>query len=267
MKKIILGSLAAAVLAFGADNELIMATTTSTDNTGLLDAIYPAYKAKTGVDIKWTAVGTGAALKLGEDCNADILFVHSPKVEKEFVEKGFGLKRNAVMYNDFVVIADKFKGKDIKQSFELIKKDGIKFFSHGDKSGTDNKEKGIWKKIAGEVPEKDSWYMQTGQGMLATINAAAEQKGVTFTDRGTYIKYEANQKGHPEMVIINEGDNDLKNFYSLIAVNPKHCPKTDIENAEKFIKWATSEEGQKFIGDFKLLDKPLFTPDANTRKN
>ncbi len=97
MKKIILGSLAAAVLAFGADNELIMATTTSTDNTGLLDAIYPAYKAKTGVDIKWTAVGTGAALKLGEDCNADILFVHSPKVEKEFVEKGFGLKRNAVL--------------------------------------------------------------------------------------------------------------------------------------------------------------------------
>ena len=98
MKKIILGSLAAAVLAFGADNELIMATTTSTDNTGLLDAIYPVYKAKTGVDIKWTAVGTGAALKLGEDCNADVLFVHSPKVEKEFVEKGFGLKRNAVMY-------------------------------------------------------------------------------------------------------------------------------------------------------------------------
>ena len=246
MKKVILGSLIASVLAFAGDSELIMATTTSTDNTGLLDAIYPAYKAKTGVDIKWTAVGTGAALKLGENCDADILFVHSPKVEKEFVEKGFGLKRNAVMYNDFVVIADKsiadkFKGKDIKQSFELIKKDGIKFFSRGDKSGTDNKEKGIWKKIAGEVPEKDGWYMQTGQGMLATINAAAEQKGVTFTD--------------------------LKNFYSLIAVNPKHCPKTDIENAEKFIKWATSEEGQKFIGDFKLLDKPLFTPDANTRKN
>ena len=272
MKKVILGSLVASVLAFAGDSELIMATTTSTDNTGLLDAIYPAYKAKTGVDIKWTAVGTGAALKLGENCDADILFVHSPKVEKEFVEKGFGVERKAVMYNDFVVIADKsiadkFKGKDIKESFELIKKENIKFSSRGDKSGTDNKEKGIWKKIIGEVPEKDGWYMQTGQGMLATINAAAEQKGVTFTDRGTYIKYEDTKKGAPEMVIINEGDNDLKNFYSLIAVNPKHCAKADIENANKFIEWATGEEGQKFIGDFKLLDKPLFTPDANTRKN
>ena len=107
MKKVILGSLVASVLAFAGDSELIMATTTSTDNTGLLDAIYPAYKAKTGVDIKWTAVGTGAALKLGENCDADILFVHSPKVEKEFVEKGFGVERKAVMYNAFVVIADK----------------------------------------------------------------------------------------------------------------------------------------------------------------
>ena len=103
--------------------------------------------------------------------------------------------------------------------------------------------------------------------MIATINAAAEQKGVTLTDRGTYIKYEANKNGKPDMVIINEGESDLKNFYSLIAVNPKHCANTDIQNANRFIEWATSEEGQKFIGDFKLLDKALFTPDAKTRKN
>ena len=272
MKKIFFVSLALSASLFAADNDLVMATTTSTDNTGLLDAIYPAYKAETGVDIKWTAVGTGAALKLGENCDADILFVHSPKVEKEFVEKGFGIDRTPVMYNDFILIADKsiapkFKGKDLKGSFELIKAEKIKFFSRGDKSGTDNKEKGIWKKVDGAVPENEAWYNQTGQGMIATINAAAEQKGVTFTDRGTYIKYEDNKKGNPDMVIINEGDNDLKNFYSVIAVNPKHCPKADYENAQRFIKWITSEKGQKFVGDFKLLNKPLFTPDANTRKN
>lgn len=272
MKKILLGSLMMASALFAADTDLNMATTTSTQDTGLLDVIYTAYKADTGVDLKWTGVGTGAALKLGEDCNADILFVHSPKVEKEFVEKGYGVERKAVMYNDFVLIADKsiapkFAGKDIKASFELIKAENIKFFSRGDKSGTDNKEKGIWKKILGEVPEKEAFYAQTGQGMIATINAAAEQKGVTFTDRGTYIKYEANAKGNPDLVIINEGDSDLKNFYSVIAVNPKHCPTADIENANRFINWITSEKGQEFIGSFKLLDKPLFTPDAATRKN
>ena len=270
MKKIVLTLLAASSLIM-ADNDLIMATTTSTADTGLLDAMVPAYKAKTGVDVKFTAVGTGAALKLGENCDADVLFVHSPKVEKEFVEKGFGVERKPVMYNDFVLIADKsvadkFKGKDLKAAFELIKAENIPFFSRGDKSGTDNKEKGIWKNVAGGVPEKEGFYNQTGQGMIATINAAAEQKGVTLTDRGTYIKYEANAKGNPDLVIVNEGEKDLKNFYSVIAVNPKHCAKTDIENADKFIKWVISEEGQKFIGDFKLLDKPLFTPDANTRK-
>lgn len=272
MKKFVFGSLVASSMLFAADTDLLMATTTSTADTGLLDAMTTVYKANTGVDIKFTAVGTGAALKLGQDCNADVLFVHSPKVEKEFVENGFGIERKPVMYNDFVLIADKsiadkFKGKDIKGSLELIKAENIKFISRGDKSGTDNKEKGIWKKIFGEIPEKETFYSQIGQGMMATINTAAEQKGVTLTDRGTYIKYESNKNGNPEMVIINEGDTDLKNFYSVIAVNPKHCPKTDIENADRFIKWVVSKEGQDFIGAFKLMDKSLFTPDAQTRKN
>ncbi|MGG7072838.1 tungstate ABC transporter substrate-binding protein TupA [Campylobacter sp. 9BO] len=272
MKKILLSSLVLASAMFAADTDLNMATTTSTADTGLLDAMVEVYKADTGVDVKFTAVGTGAALKLGQDCNADILFVHSPKVEKEFVEKGYGVERKPVMYNDFVLIADrsiadKFKGKDLKASLELIKAENIKFVSRGDKSGTDNKEKGLWKKAIGEVPEKEGFYTQIGQGMIATINAAAEQKGVTLTDRGTYIKYESNKNGNPEMVIINEGDNDLKNFYSVIAVSPKHCAKTDIENANRFIKWITSPKGQEFIGAFKLMNKPLFTPDTATRAN
>lgn len=271
MKKILLGSLIAFSSLFAADNDLLMATTTSTDNTGLLDAIYPVYKAKTGIDLKWTAVGTGAALKMGENCDVDVLFVHSPKVEKEFVQKGFGIERKAVMYNDFVLIADKavagkLKGKSVKEAFEIIKAEKIPFFSRGDKSGTDNKEKGIWKKEFGEVPENQSWYRQTGQGMIATINAADEQNGVSFTDRGTYIKYEANAKGDPEVVIVGEGDDSLKNFYSVIAINPAHCKNADVENANRFIDWIISDEGQKFIADFKLENKQLFTPDANERK-
>ncbi|MBE2986378.1 substrate-binding domain-containing protein [Campylobacter sp. RM12920] len=272
MKKILLSSMLLASAMFATDTDLTMATTTSTADTGLLDAIVPVYKAKTGVDLKFTAVGTGAALKMGQNCDVDVLFVHSPKAEKEFIEKGYGVERKAVMYNDFVLIADKsiadkFKDKDLKSAFEMIKAQNIKFFSRGDKSGTDNKEKGIWKSILGEVPEKDGFYSQTGQGMIATINIAAEQKGVTFTDRGTYIKYETNAKGNPDLVIVNEGDKALKNFYSVISVSPKHCPKTDIENADKFGNWIISEEGQKFIGEFRLMDKQLFTPDAATRKN
>ncbi|MCI6988429.1 MAG: substrate-binding domain-containing protein [Campylobacter sp.] len=274
MKKFLITicALSVAISLNAKDNDLVMATTTSTDNTGLLDAIYPAYKAKTGVDLKWTAVGTGQALKMGENCDVDILFVHSPKVEKEFVANGFGIDRSPVMYNDFILIADeslapKFKDKSLSEAFEIIKNDSIKFFSRGDKSGTHNKEVAVWKAATNNVPEKESWYNQTGQGMIATINIAAEQKGATLTDRGTFIKYESNFKdAKSPMVIISEGDENLKNFYSVIAVNPKHCQNADYENASEFIKWITSDEGQKFVADYKLLDKTLFTPDAKDRK-
>ena len=268
MKKIF--SLALLALSLNAA-ELKMATTTSTDNTGLLDALKPLYEKQSGNTLKWVAVGTGAALKLGEDCNADVLFVHSPKAEKEFMQKGFGVERTAVMYNDFIVIApkdlaSKFKGKNLKESLELIKAEKITFISRGDKSGTDNKEKALWKKSIGEVPEKESWYQQSGQGMLASIKIAEEKNGVILTDRGTYIKYEDNEKNNPQLVIVNEGDNDLKNFYSVIAVNPKHCPQVDYKNASEFIQWLVSDETLKFIADFKLLNQALFIVDAKTRK-
>ncbi|ARJ57433.1 tungstate ABC transporter substrate-binding protein TupA [Campylobacter cuniculorum] len=268
MKKIF--SLALLALSLNAA-ELKMATTTSTDNTGLLDALKPLYEKQSGNTLKWVAVGTGAALKLGEDCNADVLFVHSPKAEKEFMQKGFGVERTAVMYNDFIVIApkdlaSKFKGKNLKESLELIKAEKITFISRGDKSGTDNKEKALWKKSIGEVPEKESWYQQSGQGMLASIKIAEEKNGVILTDRGTYIKYKDNEKNNPKLVIVNEGDDDLKNFYSVIAVNPKHCPQVDYKNASEFIQWLVSDETLKFIADFKLLNQALFIVDAKTRK-
>lgn len=264
-------SLVTALTLNAKDTDLVMATTTSTDNTGLLDAIYPVYKKATGVDIKWTAVGTGKALEMGKNCDADILFVHSPGVEKKFVDEGYGVDRTPVMFNDFILIGDKsiadeFKGKTLEETFKIIKDKKIKFFSRGDKSGTNNKEIAVWKAAVGEAPEKESWYNQTGQGMINTINIAAEQKGVTLTDRGTFIKYEDGLGGKSNFEIISEGDENLKNFYSVIAVNPKNCEKTDYENATEFIKWITSDDGQKFIDEFKLMGKKLFTADAKTRK-
>lgn len=256
---------------FSNSAELKMATTTSTDNTGLLDALKPLYEKQTGNTLKWIAVGTGAALKLGQDCNVDIVLVHSPKVEKEFVKNGYGVNRTALMYNDFIIVGDKslkdkFKNKNLEQSLKLIKDEKLTFISRGDKSGTDNKEKSLWKKINFN-PENQSWYQQSGQGMLASLIIAKEKKGIILTDRGTYIKYLSKFNNNQDLIILNEGDDSLKNYYSIMAINPKHCSNVNYEEALKFIKWISSEQTLKFISDFKLLNQPLFIVDAKTRKD
>lgn len=261
-----------AVATLSQADVLKMATTTSTDNTGLLDDLAPLYKKATGDELHWVAVGTGNALKLGQNCDVSVLFVHAPDKEKQYVKDGYGVDRTPVMYNDFVIIGDpslegKLKGKDLKGVFETIKNDKLKFVSRGDKSGTHSKELSVWKSAVGEVPDKNSWYLQAGQGMLATIKIAEEQKGLTLTDRGTYIKYSDTNKGNPPLKVLFENDPVLFNYYSVMAVSPKNCPKTDYKGATKFIKWVVSDESQKFIGDFKLLGQQLFTPDANTRKD
>lgn len=266
--KVLFSLLALSSLLCAAD--LKMATTTSTGDTGLLDVLVPKYKADTGVDLKWVAVGTGNALKLGENCDVSVLFVHSPSSEKTYIEKGFGVERTPVMYNDFVLIGTpdmkaKFAGKSLAEAFKIIETEQIKFVSRGDKSGTHDKEKGVWNAALGHTPEKQPWYLEAGQGMIATINIAAEQKGVTLTDRGTFIKYEANHKGNPPLVIVYEGADALKNFYSVIAVNPKRCANTDYKGALQFMEWVTSDKIQTEIANFKLLDKQLFYPDFKTR--
>jgi tungstate transport system substrate-binding protein len=257
------------VAAAGAEEGkvLLMATTTSTDNTGLLDYLAPLFKQDTGIDLRWTATGTGKALKLGENCDVDVLMVHAPPAEKKFVADGFGVDRREIMYNDFVIIgpaADKagIKGKSIKEALTLLKDKQADFISRGDNSGTNKKELALWKAAGLPVPEKEKWYVQTGQGMLASINIAAERNGYTLTDRGTYIKYESNMKGNPPLKILVEGDPALLNQYSVIAVNPKHCPKVNYELAMQFIKWITGPAAQKLVKDYKLLGKPLFTPNA-----
>ena len=246
---------------------LMMATTTSTDNTGLLDYLAPKFKEATGIELKWTATGTGKALKLGENCDVDILMVHAPPAEKKFVADGFGSDRREIMVNDFVIIGPEtdpagIKGKSIKDAFAMLKAKQAVFASRGDNSGTHKKELALWKAADLPVPEKENWYVQTGQGMLATINIAAERNGYTMTDRGTYIKYESNMKGNPPLKIQVEGDAVLLNQYSVIAINPKHCAKATYDTAKQFTKWITGPQAQQLIKDFKLLGKPLFTPNA-----
>ena len=249
------------------EKTLMMATTTSTDNTGLLDYLAPKFKEATGIELKWTATGTGKALKLGQNCDVDILMVHAPPAEKKFVDAGFGTDRREIMYNDFVIIGPAsdpagIKGKSIKDAFAMLKDKKAVFTSRGDNSGTHKKELSLWKAANLPVPEKESWYVQTGQGMLATINIAAERSGYTMTDRGTYIKYEANLKGNPPLKILVEGDAVLLNQYSVIAIDQKHCPQAKYDTARQFIEWITGAQAQQLIKEFKLLGKPLFTPNA-----
>jgi tungstate transport system substrate-binding protein len=253
--------------SFAQEKVLTMATTTSTDNTGLLDYLIPKFKEKTGIELKWTATGTGKALKLGENCDVDILMVHAPPAEKKFVNDGFGTARREIMYNDFVIIGPEadpagIKGQPIEDGLQTIEANQAVFVSRGDNSGTNKKEISLWEAADLPIPEKERWYVQSGQGMLATINIAAERSGYTMTDRGTYIKYEANMKGNPPLKIMIEGDAVLLNQYSVIAINNKHCPKAKYDLAMQFIEWITGAEAQQLIKDFKLLGKPLFTPNA-----
>jgi len=246
---------------------LLMATTTSTDNTGLLDYLAPAFTKATGIELKWTAVGTGKALKLGQNCDVDVLMVHAPGAEMKYVDAGFGVERREVMFNDFVIIgppADPavIKGQSVKKALQTISAKSAVFVSRGDNSGTNKKEISLWKSTGAAVPEKESWYVQTGQGMLASINIASQKNGYTMTDRGTFIKYAHNHGGQPPLVVLVQGDDILKNQYSVMKVNPAHCNKVQSDLAEQFSDWICSAPAQKLIADFRLMGKQLFTPNA-----
>ncbi len=268
--------LLALVLALGstapaaAEEVLMMATTTSTDDTGLLDVLGPQFKADTGIELRWTAVGTGKALAMGESCDVDVLLVHAPKAEKEFVAKGALLDRTEVMYNDFVIVGPApdpagIKGPDAAKALKAIQDKGAAFISRGDDSGTHKTELGLWKAVGLAVPDKAPWYVQAGQGMIATLRIAAEKNGYTLTDRGTWITYEASAeaKGTP-LAIVVEGDKVLFNQYSVLAVNPAKCPSAKYELATTFRKWMASPKTQQLIAGFKLMGKQLFTPNAKS---
>ena len=274
MKKLIPGltaamfvlMIASAVMA-GPKKELMMATTTSTDNTGLLDYLIPYFEKETGIALKWTSTGSGKALKLGQNCDVDVLLVHAPPAEKAYIEKGFGKDRREIMYNDFVIIGPEsdpagIKGKKISDAMAAIKSSGALFMSRGDDSGTNKKEKRLWKNAGLSLPDKDAWYIQTGQGMLATINVAQERKGYTMTDRGTYIKYQDQQGGNAPLTVLVEGDAILLNQYSVLTLAPTNCADAKYDLALQFSDWMASASAQKRIADFRLLGQKLFIPNA-----
>jgi tungstate transport system substrate-binding protein len=248
-------------IAFGQEH-IKMATTTSTENTGLLNVLLPPFEQKFNVKVDVIAVGTGKALTLGENGDVDIVFVHAREAEDKFVNDGYGINRRDVMYNDFIIIGPKedpagIKGmKDAAMALKQIAAKEASFASRGDNSGTHQKEKFLWK-AAGIAP-KGSWYMETGQGMEQTLQIADEKRGYTLTDRGTYLAY----KEKIALPILVEGDERLFNPYGVIAVNPAKHPHVNYVYAMALIGWVTSVEGQKIIANYKKFGEPLFYPTA-----
>lgn len=250
------------------DRVLLMATTTSTDNTGLLDYLQPLFLKDTGIDLQWTAVGTGDAIQKAKDGEVDVILVHSKAKEEEFVESGFGVERFQVMYNDFIIVGPKSgpveKTDDIESVFKKIKDDELIFVSRGDNSGTHNKETGIWEKLAITDYESNPNYISAGAGMGDTLSMADEKEGYCLSDRGTWLSKKAD---YPEMDIVCEGDKNLLNQYGVIAVNPEKYPDVDNEAANAFIEWICSPDVQTLIGEFGVEEygEPLFFPNAEQK--
>lgn len=241
---------------------LKLATTTSTENSGLLDELIPAFEKECGCIVDVIAVGTGKALQLGRQGDVDVVLVHAPKAEEKFVAEGYGLKRHPLMHNDFVIIgpkSDPAKSKEASSAADAFKRIAEKdatFVSRGDNSGTNKKEQQIWES-AGMKPE-GSWYVEAGQGMGKVLMMANEKGAYTLTDRGTYIAYD----DKIDLEILFEGDEALFNPYGVIIVNPKKHPHVKKDIAEKFVSFLTGEKGQKMIGDFRMNGKQLFHPDV-----
>ncbi len=247
---------------------LILATTTSTQDSGLLDVLIPMFEKKTGYFVKTIAVGSGQAMAMGQKGEADVLLVHSPDAEKKFMADGFGVARRLVMHNDFVVVGPatdpaRIKGlKSATESFKRIAAAQALFMSRGDKSGTDAKEKSVWK-TSGVNPEGQKWYQETGLGMGETLNVSSEKKAYTLSDRGTYLAL----KKKLSLDILTEGDAVLLNIYHVIEVNPEKWPKVNTAGATAFADFMVSAETQGVIKTFGVdkFGSPLFFPDAGKK--
>ena len=248
---------------------IILSTTTSTQDSGLLDVLIPIFEKKTGYFVKTIAVGSGQAMAMGQKGEADVLLVHSPAAEKKFVAEGYGVNRRIIMHNDFIVVGpaeDPAKIKGVKVTTEVFKKiasAGSLFLSRSDKSGTHTKEMAIWK-AAGINPDGQKWYQQTGLGMGQTLNITSEKKGYTLTDRGTYLATKKNLS----LDILAEGDAILLNVYHVIEVNPARWPKVNAAGGKAFADFMVSKEAQDIIKTFGVdkFGSPLFFPDAGKKE-
>lgn len=273
------------------DQVITLATTTSTENSGLLAYLHPDFEEKTGIRVKVVAKGTGASLQMARDGDADVVLVHAPEMEEAFVAEGYGVERVPVMYNDFVIIGpadDPAGAKDAVNAAEALKKiadSDSKFISRGDNSGTHAKEQALWK-VSG-VPTSEGTktvmkkgeeveitciapdiggdeYISIGQGMGETLARATQDQAYTIADRGTYYAYALAETPRTDLVIVSEGDEALFNPYGVIAVDPEKHPHAQIDLANQYIEWLTSPETQDLIGKFEVGGKVLFHPSAGT---
>ena len=245
-----------------AEEALRLSTTTSTENSGLLAQLLPAFEARTGIKVKVISVGTGKALELGKNGDVDVTLVHARQLEDKFVQEGWGVDRRDEMYNDFIVVGPlsdpaKVKGsRDVIAAFGRIAASGARFISRGDNSGTDVMEKSYWQS-AGTRPAGAS-YVSAGLGMGEVLNMAAELRAYTLTDRATYGAYQAKTG----LGVLVEGDKRMFNPYGIIAVNPARHPGVNYKGAKQLIDWITSSEGQARIAAFKPAGQQLFFPTA-----
>jgi tungstate transport system substrate-binding protein len=233
------------------NKDLILATTTSTQDSGLLDVLQPMFEEESGYKVKTIAVGTGQALEMGAKGEVDVLLVHAPDSELELIDSGDAVNRKRVMYNDFIIIGPSsdpagIKGLNVKQAFKKIAETNVTFLSRGDDSGTHKKELAIWDSIHVKTSLMDN-YLETGQGMGPTLNVAVEKLGYTLTDRATFLAQEKNLK---DLTLLVEGDEDLLNIYHVMQVNPEKHEKVNSEGAEAFVDFLISEETQQVIEDF-----------------
>ena len=248
--------------------DIILATTTSTQDSGLLDVLVPAFEKKTGFLVKTIAVGSGQAMAMGQRGEADVLLVHSPDAEKKFVVDAFGINRRLVMHNDFILVgalkdpAGIKAAKSAKEAFQKIAA-GHLFISRGDNSGTHAQEKKLWK-LTGVNPEGQKWYQQTGLGMGQTLGVAAEKQAYALADRGTFLALKKNLG----LAILCEGDAALLNVYHVIEVNPAKFPKVNTQGAKAFADFMVAKETQELIAKFGIskFGSPLFFPDAGKKE-
>lgn len=252
------------------DRSIVVASTTSTQDSGLFGHILPLFKAKTGIDVKVIAQGTGQALDTARRGDADVVFVHARPLEEKFLAEGFGVKRDDVMYNDFVLIGPKsdpagVKGsKDIVSALTAIRDKGAPFISRGDRSGTHAAELALWKQ-AGIDPSvgKGSWYRDIGQGMGAALNMASASNAYLLSDRGTWISF----KNRGDLAVVVEGDKRLFNQYGVMLVNPAKFPNVKVKEGQAFVDWLISPEGQAAIAGYRIDGQQLFFPNANQSRS
>jgi tungstate transport system substrate-binding protein len=261
----ILASLGACGSLFAQQPSIIVASTTSTEQSGLFGYLLPRFSAATGIAVKVVAVGTGQALDIGRRGDADVVFVHDRTAEEKFLGEGFGVRRFDVMYNDFVIVGPKADpahiagDKDVTAALRAIAAGKAPFISRGDRSGTNEAELRLWREAGIDLEAiKGSWYREIGQGMGAALNMASATNAYLLTDRGTWLSF----KNRGDLIILTEGDRRLFNQYGVMLVNPAKHSNVKVKEGQAFIDWLVSSAGQKTIADYKVNGEQLFFPDA-----